>query len=43
MSKTTHQSYTAEFRELAVKQAIESTKPVSETAKELGVNANTLK
>ena len=44
MSKTTHQSYTAEFRELAVKQAIESSKLVSDTdtAKALGVNSNTL-
>lgn len=42
MSKATHQSYTAEFREAAVKQATESNKSVSETAKELGMNANTL-
>jgi transposase len=42
MKKTPHQSYMAEFRELAVRQAIESNKSVSETAKELGVNANTL-
>ena len=42
MSKITHQSYTAEFRELAVKQAIELSKLVSDTAKALGVNSNIL-
>jgi transposase len=42
MSKSTHQSYTAEFRELAVKQAIESNKAVTATAKELDVKVNTL-
>ena len=35
-------TYTAEFRESAVKLAIESDQPVSKTAEELGVNANTL-
>jgi len=34
--------YTAEFRESAVKLAIESDQPVSKTAEELGVNKNTL-
>ncbi len=35
-------SYTPEFKESAVKLAIESDQPVSKTADELGVNANTL-
>ena len=34
--------YTAEFRESAVKLAIESDRAVSKTAEELGVNKNTL-
>lgn len=34
--------YTAEFRESAVKLAVESDHPVAQTAKELGVNKNTL-
>jgi len=34
--------YTAEFRASAVKLAVESDLPVSQTAKELGVNKNTL-
>jgi transposase len=34
--------YTAEFRESAVKLAVESDQPVSRTAEELGVNKNTL-
>lgn len=34
--------YTAEFKESAVKLAIESDQPVSRTADELGVNKNTL-
>jgi len=34
--------YTAEFKESAVKLAIESDQPVSRTAKELGINMNTL-
>ncbi len=34
--------YTPEFNESAVKLAIESDQPVSKTADELGVNANTL-
>lgn len=35
-------AYTVEFRESAVKLAVESNKPISETARELGVNINTL-
>jgi transposase len=43
MSEQKKQSdYTTEFRESAVKLAIESDQPVSKTAEELGVNKNTL-
>ena len=35
-------NYTAEFKESAVKLAIESDQPISKTAEELGVNKNTL-
>lgn len=34
--------YTAEFRESSVKLAIESDKPVAQTARDIGVNKNTL-
>jgi transposase len=34
--------YTAEFRESAVKLATESDKPVAQTARDLGINENTL-
>ncbi len=34
--------YSAEFRESSVKLAIGSDKPITQTAKDLGVNANTL-
>jgi len=34
--------YTAEFKESAVRLAVESDQPVSKTADELGVNTNTL-
>lgn len=34
--------YTTEFKASAVKLAIESDQPVSKTAEELGINANTL-
>ncbi len=34
--------YTSEFKESAVKLAIESDQPVSKTAEDLGVNKNTL-
>ena len=42
MQKTKNKTYSAEFKEAAVKQANESELPVSETAKNLGVNVNTL-
>jgi len=34
--------YTAEFRESAVKLAVESDQPITQTARELGINCNTL-
>ena len=34
--------YTAEFRESSVKLATESDKPVAQTARDIGVNENTL-
>ncbi|NKB61646.1 MAG: transposase [Gammaproteobacteria bacterium] len=42
MSKSKFQTYTSEFRESAVKLAIESDRPISHTARELGMNVNTL-
>jgi transposase len=43
MSKQQKQNhYTTEFKESAVKLAIESDQPISVTADELGVNKNTL-
>ncbi len=41
-SQKKQNQYTTEFRESAVKLAIESDQPVSKTAEELGVNKNTL-
>ena len=35
-------SYTTEFRESAVKLAVESDQPIAHTARDLGVNENTL-
>jgi transposase len=42
MSQEKAKTYTAEFRESAVKLANESDKPIAQTARELGVNENTL-
>ena len=42
MSEKKTKSYTAEFKESAVKLAAESDQPVTVTARELGVNVNTL-
>lgn len=42
MVKTKNKTYSAEFKEAAVKQANESELPVSETARNLGINVNTL-
>jgi transposase len=36
------QQYASEFKESAVKLAIESDQPITKTAEELGVNKNTL-
>ena len=35
-------TYTSEFKESAVKLAIESDQPIAKTAKDLGINVNTL-
>ena len=42
MSKTETNTYSSEFKESAVNLAIESDRPVAETARELGINKNTL-
>lgn len=41
MSQKKSNPYTAEFKEAAVKLAVESDQPVAQTARELGVNVNT--
>lgn len=42
MSQKKSNSYTVEFKESAVKLAVGSDQPVAQTARELGVNVNTL-
>jgi transposase len=42
MSKENPNTYTAEFRASAVKLANESDKPISQVAKDIGINVNTL-
>jgi transposase len=42
MSQEKTKTYTAEFRESAVKLANESGKPVTQIARDLGINENTL-
>lgn len=42
MTYTQEKLYTSEFKESAVKIAIESGNPIVQTAKELGINPNTL-
>lgn len=42
MSQEKPNTYTAEFRASAVKLANESDKPISQVAKNLGINVNTL-
>jgi transposase len=42
MSKPMMQKYPAEFKERAVKLAVESDQPIAQTARDLGVNENTL-
>ncbi len=42
MAEEKPKTYPAEFRESAVKLATESDKPVAQTARDLGINENTL-
>jgi len=42
MSQPTMRKYPAEFKERAVKFAVESDQPIAQTARDLGVNENTL-
>ena len=42
MNQEKPKGYTAEFRESSVKLATESDKPVAQTARDIGVNENTL-
>jgi transposase len=42
MSKTKQKIYPAEFKESAIKLAIESKHSIAQTARELGINTNTL-
>ena len=42
MSETKAKVYSAEFKERAVKLAVESDQPIAHTARDLGVNENTL-
>jgi transposase len=42
MSKPVMKGYPAEFKERAVKLAVESEQPIAQTARDLGVNENTL-
>jgi transposase len=42
MSKAPTKSYPAEFKERAVKLAVESDQSIAQTARDLGVNENTL-
>jgi transposase len=42
MSKALMKKYPAEFKERAVKLAVETEQPIAQTARDLGVNENTL-
>jgi transposase len=42
MSQPAMRKYPAEFKERAVKLAVESEQPIAQTARDLGVNENTL-
>jgi transposase len=42
MSQPTTRKYTAEFKERAVQLAVESDQAIAQTARDLGVNENTL-
>ena len=41
MSQATMKKYPAAFKERAVKLAVEAEQPIAQTARDLGVNANT--
>lgn len=41
-TKKPNKTYTSEFKESTVKLAVETDQPISQTARELGVNVNTL-
>ena len=42
MSEQRQKIYSTEFKESSVKLAIESSQPIAHTARELGINPNTL-
>lgn len=42
MSDSKQTTYSSEFKESSVKLAIQSKQPIAQTARELGINANTL-
>jgi transposase len=42
MGQSTPRKYPAEFKERAVKLAVESDQPIAQTARDLGINENTL-
>ena len=42
MRQPTAKKYPAEFKERAVKLAVESDQPIAQTARDLGINENTL-
>jgi transposase len=42
MSKPAVRNYSAEFKECAVQLAVESDQPMAQTARDLGINENTL-
>jgi len=42
MSEQKQKIYSTEFKESSVKLAIESSQPMAHTARELGINVNTL-
>jgi transposase len=42
MKQPTMRKYPAEFKERAVKLAVESEQPIAQTARDLGINENTL-
>jgi transposase len=41
MGKSTMKAYPGEFKERAVKLAVESGRPIAQTARDLGINENT--